>query len=69
MVRRQDGPQARPEGALKFSQDGAGLKVKLPAEKPCEHAFALKISGLSLKRVLKNARNRSLTVAARNQAC
>jgi alpha-L-fucosidase len=37
------------KGALKFSQDDAGLKVKLPAEKPCEHAFALKISGLSLK--------------------
>ncbi len=27
----------------------AGLKVKLPAEKPCEHAFALKIFGLRLK--------------------
>lgn len=27
----------------------AGLKVKLPAEKPCEHAFALKSSGLRLK--------------------
>jgi len=26
-----------------------GLKIKLPAEKPCDYAFVLKISGLKLK--------------------
>ena len=36
-------------GALEFTQDAAGLKVKFPAEKPCDFAYALKISGLKLK--------------------
>jgi len=35
-------------GALAWSQDENGLKVKTPAEKPCEHAYAFKIA-------LKNA--------------
>jgi alpha-L-fucosidase len=34
---------------LEFVQDKESLKVKLPAEKPCEHAYALKITGLTLK--------------------
>jgi alpha-L-fucosidase len=33
-------------GALEFTQDDAGLKVKFPAEKPCDYAYSLKISGL-----------------------
>jgi alpha-L-fucosidase len=33
------------EGALPFVQDGTGLKVTLPAEKPCDYAFALEIRG------------------------
>ena len=33
------------KGKVKWTQDGAGLKVQLPAEKPCEHAIALKIVG------------------------
>ncbi len=33
------------EGKLEWSQTPAGLSVKLPAERPCEHAFALKIKG------------------------
>jgi alpha-L-fucosidase len=37
------------QGALEFQQDEEGLRVKMPAEKPCEHAFALKITGLKLK--------------------
>jgi alpha-L-fucosidase len=36
-------------GALAFTQDAAGLHVKFPAEKPCEYAYVLKITGLKLK--------------------
>jgi alpha-L-fucosidase len=35
-------------GALAFTQDAAGLHVKFPAEKPCDYAYALKITGLKL---------------------
>jgi alpha-L-fucosidase len=34
------------EGKLEFIQDTDGLKVKMPAEKPCDYAFVLKITGL-----------------------
>jgi alpha-L-fucosidase len=37
------------DGNLEFLQDEGGLKVKMPAQKPCEHAFVLKITGLKLK--------------------
>ena len=30
--------------ALSWAQDGDGLRVQLPAEKPCQHAFTLKIN-------------------------
>jgi alpha-L-fucosidase len=30
-------------GRLEWSQDQAGLHVKMPAQKPCEHAFCFKI--------------------------
>ena len=36
-------------GALTFTQDAEGLKVKFPADKPCDYAYALKITGLKLK--------------------
>jgi alpha-L-fucosidase len=36
-------------GDLEFSQDQNGLKIKLPAEKPCDYAYSFKISGLKLK--------------------
>ncbi len=36
-------------GSLPFTQDAEGLKVKFPAEKPCDFAYALKITGLKLK--------------------
>jgi alpha-L-fucosidase len=36
-------------GSLRFTQDADGLKVEVPANQPCEHAFALKITGLKLK--------------------
>ncbi len=29
--------------ALVWSQDGAGLKVKMPAKKPCDHAYTVKV--------------------------
>lgn len=32
------------KGELAFTQDAAGLHVKLPPEKPCDHAYALKIT-------------------------
>jgi len=38
-------------GALEFTQDAAGLHVKFPAEKPCNFAYVLKITGLKLPSV------------------
>ena len=35
-------------GKLKFTQDAEGLKIKLPAERPCDYAFAFKITGLKM---------------------
>lgn len=35
-------------GRLTFTQDATGLRVKVPVEKPCDFAYALKISGPSL---------------------
>jgi alpha-L-fucosidase len=35
-------------GPLPFTQDGAGLHVEFPAEKPCDYAYALRITGLKL---------------------
>ncbi len=37
------------KGALEFSQDEGGLKIKLPADKPCDYAWAFKISGVKSK--------------------
>jgi len=36
-------------GELQFTRDADGLKVKFPAEKPCEFAYVLRITGLKLK--------------------
>ena len=38
-------------GKLKFTWDAEGLKVTLPATKPCDYAFALKITGLKMNPV------------------
>ena len=35
-------------GRLEFTQDAEGLKVKLPAERPCDYAYSLKITGLKI---------------------
>jgi alpha-L-fucosidase len=35
-------------GNLPFTQDAEGLKVKFPADKPCDYAYVLKITGLKL---------------------
>jgi len=35
-------------GKLKFALDADGLKVKLPADKPCDYAWTLKITGLKM---------------------
>ncbi|MGZ3833330.1 MAG: alpha-L-fucosidase [Mucilaginibacter sp.] len=35
-------------GKVEFARDGIGLKVNLPSQKPCEHAYALKLSGTDL---------------------
>jgi alpha-L-fucosidase len=35
-------------GNLQFTQDADGLKVKLPTDRPCDYAFALKITGLKM---------------------
>jgi alpha-L-fucosidase len=35
-------------GTLVFTQDATGLRVKMPAEKPCDFAYVLKITGLKL---------------------
>lgn len=37
------------DGAMKTSRTKAGLAVTLPAEKPCDHAWALKITGANLR--------------------
>jgi len=36
------------EGNLEFTQNAAGLKVKLPAAAPCKYAYVLKITGLKM---------------------
>jgi alpha-L-fucosidase len=36
-------------GNLQFTQDAEGLKVKFPAEKPCDYAYVLRITGLKLR--------------------
>jgi len=36
------------KGEIEFTQDADGLKVKFPAEKPCDYCYALKITGLKL---------------------
>ena len=38
-------------GELAWSQTADGLAVKLPAQKPCDHAFVLKIAGDDLRPV------------------
>ena len=35
-------------GSLQFTQDEDGLKVKLPADRPCGYAYTLKITGLKM---------------------
>jgi alpha-L-fucosidase len=36
------------QGQLEFTQDATGLKIKMPAKKPCDYAYVLKITGLKL---------------------
>jgi alpha-L-fucosidase len=36
-------------GVLQFTQNADALTVTFPPEKPCEHAYGLKITGLRLK--------------------
>jgi alpha-L-fucosidase len=38
------------KGNLKFTQDAEGLKIQLPADRPCDYAFAFKIGGLKMNR-------------------
>jgi alpha-L-fucosidase len=35
-------------GKLKWTREAAGLKIELPAQKPCEHAVAFQVSGAGL---------------------
>ncbi len=35
-------------GNVQFTRNNEGLKVSLPSQKPCEHAFTLKLSGVNL---------------------
>jgi alpha-L-fucosidase len=35
-------------GKVEFTRDNEGLKVSLPSQKPCEHAYTLKLSGTHL---------------------
>ncbi len=35
-------------GKLEFTQSADGLKVNFPADKPCDYAYVLKITGLKL---------------------
>jgi alpha-L-fucosidase len=36
------------QGSLKFTQDADALKVTFPTDKPCDYAYTLKITGLTL---------------------
>jgi alpha-L-fucosidase len=36
------------KGKLKFTQSASGLVVSLPAQKPCDFAWSLKITGTDL---------------------
>jgi alpha-L-fucosidase len=36
-------------GNIEFKQDAVGLKVAFPAKRPCDFAYALKITGLKVK--------------------
>ena len=36
-------------GTLEWSQDEKGLTITLPSEKPCDYAFAFKITGTNLR--------------------
>jgi alpha-L-fucosidase len=36
------------DGNLEFTQDDQGLKVKMPAQRPCNYAYSLKITGLKM---------------------
>jgi len=38
------------DGKLEFKQMAEGLEVTLPPKAPCEHAFALKVTGSGLGR-------------------
>jgi alpha-L-fucosidase len=35
-------------GKLKFTRDAEGLKITLPADRPCDYAYAFKITGLKM---------------------
>ena len=35
-------------GKVEFTRDDEGLKIRLPAQRPCEHAYALKLEGTDL---------------------
>lgn len=36
-------------GELQFNQDALGLKVNLPANRPCDAVFVLKVTGLKMQ--------------------
>jgi len=36
-------------GDLPFARDAQGLKVMFPAERPCDYAYVLRITGLRLE--------------------
>jgi alpha-L-fucosidase len=36
-------------GALEYAQDSAALSITLPAERPCDHVYAVRISGENLR--------------------
>ena len=40
-----EGVELLGRGKVEFAQEGDGLKVMLPGEKPCEYAYALKVMG------------------------
>jgi alpha-L-fucosidase len=40
-----EGVELLGRGKVGFAQEGDGLKVLLPGEKPCEHGYGLKVSG------------------------
>jgi len=56
------------QGELRWTHDEKGLSISLPAEKPCEHAFAFRITGEKLREFKPELALQSATAPAEPDA-